>query len=333
MVLNIAVLGLLLCSGMVLVVVVLAAAVGSTILVGWDPAASGSEQLARERRTYLVQATVRVALACQLLSVFLFLTTADRLHPLITGAMCAAGTLAASPLGYPTLLLKLGTFLLCAVWLVVDRASPVATSPGVVRFKHLFLILIAVGLLVENVLQVRYFSDLDPEIITSCCATIFGTGASGVGADLAMLPVRESRLVYVTVLMVTVVLGGGSLMRGRWITLYGLLSVALGLVAVASIVAWIAPGYYELPTHHCPFCLLAVEYGRVGFPLYAALLAGVVAGGGAGLTRVLRRLDPLGSITPGVEGRLCAVSLAGFALFSLLAVWPWVASGVRLEGY
>lgn len=333
MVLNIAVLGLLTCSGMVLVVALLAAVVGGTVLVGWDPMASGREQLARERRTYLVQATVRVALACQLLSLFLFLATVDRVHPLITGAMCAAGTLAAGPLGYPTLLLKLDTFLLCGLWLVVDRASPVATSRGVVRFKHLFLIVIAAGLLVENVVQYRYFADLEPDIITSCCGTTFDAGASGLAADLATLPVRQTRLAYLGLLAVTSLFGVRSLVRRRSVAPYALLSVALGVVAIASVITWIAPAYYELPTHHCPFCLLAPDYGRVGFALYAALFAGVATGGGAGLTGLLRRLDPLGSIKAGAESGLCAASLVGFALFSLLAAWPLAASGIRLEGY
>ena len=329
---NPVVLALLGSSAVVLAVTAVAAASGLSVLIGWDPEDSGARQLARERLTFLVQSTVRVVLACQLLSLFLFVATAERLHPLFTGAMCAAGTLNADSLGYPTLLVKLAAFVLCAVWLVVNRASPAATSTGVVRFKQLFLFGVFAALLAENILQFLYFTDLDPEIITSCCATVFGDASDGLGSGLAALPVRESRFAFVGVLALTLGSGGYSLVRGRSPALFSALSLVFGAVSIAAVVTWIAPGFYQLPTHHCPFCLLARDHGSVGYLMYAVLFVAVVAGGCAGLIRCLRTVDHLGSITPAVERRLCITSVAGFVLFSLIAVWPLVASGLRMGG-
>ncbi len=333
MVMNPVVLALLGSSVVVLAVTAVAAASGLSVLIGWDPADSGARQLARERLTFLVQATVRVVLACQLLSLFLFIATTQRLHSLFTGAMCAAGTLNAHPLGYPTLLVKLAAFVLCGVWLVVNRASPAATSTGVVRFKQLFLLGVFAVLLTENILQFGYFSGLDPEIITSCCATIFGDGSNGIGSGLAALAVRESRFAFAGVLALTLGAGGYSLARDRSPALFAGLSLVLGLVSIAAVVTWIAPGFYQLPTHHCPFCLLALDYGSVGYLMYGLLFVAVVAGGCAGLIRCLRSVDHLGSITPTAERRLCTASVAGFLLFSLIAVWPIVASDLRMDGY
>ena len=109
-----------------------------------------------------------------------------------------------------------------------------------------------------------------------------------------------------------------------------MLSSALGLLSLAAVVSWIAPGYYQLPSHHCPFCLLAPEYGYVGYPVYALLSLAVVAGGGSGLVHRLRAADPSGGIRPGEERRLCAASMAGFALFALLALWPTLQAIHRL---
>ena len=48
------------------------------------------------------------ALAFEILSLFLFIYTADDLHRLFVGAMCAAGTLYVNAFGYPALMLKVG---------------------------------------------------------------------------------------------------------------------------------------------------------------------------------------------------------------------------------
>jgi hypothetical protein len=327
MISNPAVLALLAGSAVVCAVTLVAAAAGLSIARGWDPEDWGARQLARERRTLLVESTVKVALACQLVSLFLFVATAERLHPLFTGAMCAAGTLNASRFGYPTLLVKLAVFLLCGLWLVVHRASAAATSTALVRAKHLSVSVVAAALLAENVLQARYFTDLDPQILTSCCATLFGREAGGIAAGVATLPVRESQAAFFGALALTLGVGLGSRGRGRSPVLFSVLAVILGLVSLTAVVTWVAPAFYQLPTHHCPFCLLSSTHALLGYPLYACLLTAVVTGAGAGLVHALRALDPQGAVRAGEERRLCAASMTGFALFCCIALWPVLASG------
>ena len=333
MLLSPAVLGLLTCSALVGAVAVLASAVGLSVVFRWDPEDSGDRQLARERRSFLVEAALRVVLGCQLLSLFLVIATADRLHPLFTGAMCAAGTLNAGSFGYSTLLLKIAGLVLCGLWLIVSRASLNAASTGLVRFKHISALCIAGALLAENVLQYRYFSDLRPEILTSCCATMFSEDANGLGANVASWPVRESRITFFAAVSLALITGLRSLRDSRTLALFSAVTLLLGGISLAAVITWIAPGYYELPTHHCPFCLLSSEYGYVGYPLYGLLSLGVVAGGGSGLLHNLRAIDPWDAIEPGREGRLCITSMVAFALFVAVAIWPMVASDFRMEGY
>lgn len=309
-----------------------AAVAGLSAASGWNPDDGGTRQLARERRLLLVEVALKVALGCQLLSLFVFVATVDRLHPLFTGAMCAAGTLNASRFGYPALLAKLAVFGLCGLWLVAHRASPAATGTGLVRSKQLLVLAVLAALMAENVLQIGYFSDLDPEILTSCCATIFSAEAGGIGADVAALPVGASRVAFFALLALTLAAGLRFLRRNRNPALYAALAVLLGLVSAAAVVTWVAPGFYQLPTHHCPFCLLSRQHGHVGVPLYLFLAVAVVAGVGVGVVRGLRGLDPR-SIRPAEERRLCAASMIGFALFALIAAWPTVASDFRMEGY
>ena len=333
MLLHPALLSLMWCSLVIGSLAVLAAAVGLTVVVGWNPGDSGRRQLTRERRSLLVESGLKLILGWQLLSLFLFIAAADHLHALFAGAMCAAGTLNASPLGYPTLLVKVAVFVLCGLGLVVIKAGRTAWTTGLVRFKYLFLIGIAGALVVENVIQFRYFTDLDPEIITSCCATIFREGAGGLGAELAGLPMRTSRLAFFGVFALTAGTGARVLLRGKSPLLFATEVMLLSCLAVVAVVSWIAPGFYQLPTHHCPFCLLSWRYGCVGHALYAALALALVAGCGSGLVHTLRSLDRFACIKPGLERRLCAASMVGFVVFSLIALWPTVTSGVRLEGF
>jgi len=332
MILSPAVLVLVCCSLVVCALALLATGAGLAATAGWRPESGDARQLVRERRAFLAETTLAAVLAGQMVSLFLFVATAERLHPLLTGAMCAAGTLNASRFGYPTLALQVGVFVLCGLWLLVHRASPSAASTGLVRAKHLSLLPLALLLVAENGAQLRFFADLDPAIITSCCATVFAEGAAearGLGAHLASLPAGATRTVFVAVLVPTAVAGWwGARRRGSTVP-FGLLALLLGAVAVAAVVAWIAPSYYQLPSHHCPFCLLSDEYGRVGYALYLALAVGVLAGGASGLVHALRRLDALGSIRPAAEHRLCRISMAGFGCFSVLALWPDAAMGLR----
>ena len=327
MLLSPAVLALVSGSALICAVTLLAAGAGVTVVYGWNPDDWGRRQLAREHRMLLVEAALQVALGCQLLSLVLFVATVERLHPLFTGAMCAAGTLAASVYGYPVLTVKVAVFLLCGLWLVTNRAAPAAASTVWVRVKHLSVLAVAAALLLENVLQIRYFSDLDPEILTSCCATIFGEESEGLAAGVAALPAGPSRAAFFVVLALVLVAGLGLLHRGTAAWLFALLAVVLGAVSLAAVLSWVAPAYYELPTHHCPFCLLSREVGYVGYPLYLLLAVAVVSGVGTGLVRGLRRLDPSESVPPAAERRLCLTSMASFVLIALIAVWPLLFSG------
>jgi hypothetical protein len=74
---------------------------GGRILSRWDISSGSELQLILERRTYLISTILSYTFAFQMLSLFLFIYTADNLHGLFTGAMCAAGTLNANPYGYP----------------------------------------------------------------------------------------------------------------------------------------------------------------------------------------------------------------------------------------
>ena len=331
MVLSLPVLALLGCSAVVCGLTVMAAAVGLSVAIGWNHLDSGPEQLLRERRWFLVEASLRLIFGLQVFSLVLFVFATDHLTPLFTGAMCAVGTLNASQIGFPTLLVKVGVFVLCGLWLVADRVSAGAASTGLVSFKVVSLLALAAALAGENLLQIRYFLDLDPDIITSCCATLFGRESAGLGAGIAGIPPGLSRTAFFGGLALTAAVGMRAFGSRRFALAYAVLAAVLGAISIVAIVTWIAPAYYELPTHHCPLCLLDADHGFIGYPLYLFLATAVITGIGCGLVASLRSIDPFRCIAPQEERRLCTASLAAFALVTCISVWPMVASPFRLE--
>jgi hypothetical protein len=305
---------------------------GLGILRRWDLASGSALQLSLERRTYLVSTIVGYVLAFEAVSLFLYVYTADALAPMFTGAMCAAGTLAAGGHGYTVLVLRLGNFVLAGLWLVLNHADQLGHDYPLVRTKYALLLALTPLVLLEALLQARTFLALEPEVITSCCGSLFSRGGGTVAADLAGLPGAPMAVaLYATV---GVAAAAGAAFGRYWRGLPGavlavVLAIAAGLalvVGLAALVSWVSPYVYELPTHHCPFCLLQAEYGWVGYPLYGTLLGAAVCGMGAGLLVPARRLPSLAQAVPAFQRRLAAAAAALFALFAALATWKVLAS-------
>ena len=80
--------------------------------------------------------------AFELISFFLYIYTADHLHTLFVGAMCAAGTLKVNGFGYPALLLKMLNFILAGLWLIMNYADNQAYDYPLIKKKYLLLLLI-----------------------------------------------------------------------------------------------------------------------------------------------------------------------------------------------
>jgi hypothetical protein len=301
-----------------------------TILSRWDLASGSSLQLELERRTVLLSALVRLVLLFQLASVFLYVYTADSLAPLFTGAMCAAGTLKASGFGYPVLLLKLLNFLLAGLWLAVDHLDARAPDFPLVRPKYAFLLALTPAFAVEAALQAAYFADLRPEVITSCCGSLFGRGGRGLAASLSGLPPVPTAAAAAAVLGVAVV---GALVvratgRGAWAV--GAASALAVPVSLAAVIAVISPYVYALPTHHCPFCLLQREYHFVGYALYATILGGGLAGMATAVAGWARARPSLASAARTYERHLAIAAATAFLVLAALSGLAVAASELRM---
>jgi hypothetical protein len=318
MILHPAIIALLLSSVLVSAMVLLAFWFGISILRHWDLRSGSSLQLDLERRTYLISTVLAYVFGFQLISLFLLVYTADSLSGLFTGAMCAAGTFNVNSFGYPLLLLKVVNFLLAGLWLIMNHADNHAYDYPLVRKKYGLLMAITPLVLGEAVLQARYFLGLEPEIITSCCGSLFSTDAATIASDIASLPGEPMRIVLASAIVTAIILGAVFFRSGRGGYLFALSAGAVFLSGLASMISFISPAVYELPTHHCPFCVLQKEYRYIGYFFYAALFGGAVSGMGVGILMPFRGLPSLGQVLPALQKRLVVISVVFTLILSLI---------------
>ena len=303
-----------------------AALIGMVIIRCWDPESGSDRQLLLERKTYLVATILAYLFGFQMLSLLLFIATADHIHDLFTGAMCAAGSLKVDDFGYRALLLKIVNVILCGVWMVVNYIDNRAYDYPLIKAKYRLLICIAGSLTLETAFLVFYFTGLRADVITSCCGTLFSEDAQTLGGEIAAIPARASLFLFFLWMFLTFRVGIHFLVKHEAARLFAVLSGGGMIVAIVSLISFISPYFYELPTHHCPFCVLQKEYGYIGYWLYAALLVGGVPGLSVGVMERYREIASLKPVIPNLQRKSCLISLGGFGIFVLLASYPMVFS-------
>lgn len=329
MILHPAVLANLVATASVAGMVAVAGTSGWRILRHWDLASGSEMQLALERRTYLVSTFLAYALGLQLISLFLFVFTAETLHNLFVGAMCAAGVLNVNAYGYPTLILKVVNFLLAGIWLILNYADNQAYDYPLIRRKYILLCFLAPMVLVEAGFEGSYFLNLRADVITSCCGAIFSAEAKDNARSwIAALPPLVVLMWFYATLLTTMCAGMMFYFKRRFGYLYAGLSLTNFVVALLAIICVIALYIYESPTHHCPFCLLQPEYGYVGYLIYLALFLSAVTGAGIAVVLPFREISSLHTIIPSLAQRLAAVALVSQAIFGAVVTYRIVFSNL-----
>ena len=306
---------------------------GAVILRRWDISSGSELQLSLERRTYLISTILSYFLGFQLVSMFLFVQTADSICHLFVGAMCAVGTLTANKFGYPTLLLKMLSFILAGLWLILNHADNQGYDYPLIRPKYILLLILAPFLLAETVVQGIYFAGLQPDIITSCCGSLFSQASRGIASEIIALPSNPMKIIFYSCIAAVMTAGTRLYMNGRGGYLFAGVCGLTFVVSIVSIISFISLYFYEMPSHHCPFCILQKEYGYVGYPLYVLLFSGVVSGLGVGILQPFRRKESLMDVLPAIQRKLAALSVASFFIFSLIVTWRIAFSSFKLEGY
>jgi len=219
------------------------------------------------------------------------------------------------------------------LWLILNHADNQGYDYPLIRAKYLLLLTMVPFILSETVVQGIYFLRLRPDIITSCCGSLFSLSTEGIASEILAMPSIPAKILFYSSMLATFTAGARLFLNGKGGYLFAGLSGITFVVSITSIISFISLYFYEMPSHHCPFCILQKEYGFVGYPLYILMLSGTVTGLGVGLLQRFRKKESLEETIPAIQQKLAAVAVISFFLFTLIVTWQILFSSFKLEGY
>lgn len=313
----------------------LAAGFALQVVRHWDITSGSERQLELERRTYLIATLVTWSFAAAAISLLLFVYNAEQMATQFVGAMCATGVLNAHPFGWPTLFLKILIFFTGAAWLMLNRLDNQAPDYPLIRVKYWILLGLLPLVALEAGVQLRYFLGLDPDVITSCCGSLFTAEGAGVAATVSALEPAWSLAAMYGLGLIVLGLGlvhGWRACSGASGVGFALASTLAFVAALAAIVSCVALYVYEHPHHHCPFCILKGGHGFIGYWLYAPLFTATALSIGVGLISGWGRIPSLAAAVLADGRRFTTLALALFALFYGVASYAILTSNLTMEG-
>ncbi len=277
-------------AGVATLLCVAGAVLGLRIVSRWRPRLSSEQQLVLERRAELVASVMQVALLLEVLGLGLAALVADRLVGGIRGAMCAFGVLSSVPTGFHGLLASILAAGACALWVILHRFDLRLETPVLTRRK--FVCLIPVGALAmgDLALVLAFACQLDFEVIASCCSVwVDAAVVQARAAKLLLPPVWAGGLGVAAAAIAALASTAAARWPGRataWAA--GSASALAPIAMLPAVLGVVAPHALGAPTHLCPFCLLHVQGGGIGWPLFSAMFLGCVFGMGLGVVEANR---------------------------------------------
>jgi len=304
-----------------------------TVVRHFDVMRATEGQLALERRVELAATFVRVGAAAQVVALVLSALAADKLSRGIRGAMCAYGTFNSSPWGFRALAASVVAALAAGTLAQLYAFDARVRTMQLAKPLAWLTLLVAPLALGALALQCIFLFDLDLSVVASCCSVQLDAVASA-RAVTASGPRLASVALAAIAGAVCVILALACARRPRrpLAVLTGALGALVVPLALAAVVLEVAPYAFEVPQHHCPFCLLRADAGAIGYPLFGALFLGAIWIFGAGLSAILARApDPRAAWASFASSRLRRAAFA-WVLFALLCVAPVVRYAIVSHG-
>jgi hypothetical protein len=330
MLLNPAIMSLVLTSVLSCATVLAVVPFSIRLLRNWQCGSGSEVQIALERRDVLVTALLRLVMLAAAGRIVLFVIAVDRLAGSFGGVICAIGTLEANAFGFPALGLHILVFFLAAGWLGLQHVDTRGWDEPLIRVKYAALLGLAPVLLADTLVEFAYFAGLHTDIVATCCHALFGGEDGDFASSLASLPPAPALALLGGALGLTLASGLLTLWRERFGVWHAVFAVAAFPVAIEAIISTLSVYVYELPQHHCPFCLLKAEYGYIGYALYLPLFAAVASAISGAITSEARKIPSLTQDAPRMARRLAGISVAGFGIFTVLSLTVIVRSPLLL---
>ena len=250
------------------------------IVLSWDMDAVTPKQYMLQKITYLNSTIIKFILYIKIPLFIFFIFTLDKISLILPGAMCGAGVINATTYGVALLLLKILNIYIFAYWIVLDRYDVSKEDQPYTKLKFYIYMLVFVLLMVEIVTEVLMFSSIDVKSVVDCCGVIFSTTDNSYISMVLGLPSYIILSLFYGVYMLVLISA-----KFRLTYMFSLFNLLFLIISLISLISFFGTYIYQLPTHHCPFCMLQSDYYFIGYILYAVLFIGTFYGMALGFVR------------------------------------------------
>ncbi len=252
----------------------IASIIAIKIVLKWDLNRNDEVQYRLLKENYLIQTIIKIVFYIKLPLFLFFIYTLDNLSNLIPGAMCGVGVINGVDFGVSLMVLKIINIYLFGFWLLLNRLDNSFSTYPYTKTKYLFFIIIFLLFLGEVYLEFNYFYELNPNKIVTCCSVVYNASSNNLIGNLLKLDNRVwLSLFYLNYILI--------LISYKKDILFALFNISFVVVSIITIITFFGIYIYQLPTHHCPFCLLQSDYYYIGYFIYTSLFLGTISGIGS----------------------------------------------------
>jgi len=290
------------------------------IVLKWDINSTSSSQYSLEKKAILAATIIKYIFIVKLPLFLFFIFTTDKLSDLITGAMCAAGVVNSVSFGLTLFVFKIVNLYIFGFWLFLHQEDMKDEKLRFTKLKFTIYIFAFFLLLVEIFYDISFFNSLDVNKLVSCCGTLFS--ATSTSTISFIFQISNSTIVSTFYITLFVYLISYFLKNEK---LFLTMNILFFIVSVISLILFFGTYIYELPTHHCPFCMLQKDYYYIGYVLYITLFVGTFSGISGSILTILK---------PEFSKRYYNISLLFNMLYALIiSAYPavyYIKNGVWL---
>jgi len=238
-----------------LAISLLSTAVGIKTAIRWRSDLNSETRRYLENQLYLCRSAMFVGASVRVIMAPLWFFMLQSLIPIVPGAMCLAGVHMAVPTySWLASAMKVVLPLFYFTWIIIEMLDRKIMAQPFLRFRHLFLIIIIIAVLVEAFLDIKYLFALEPIKVT-CCTALFDMGGNNIPELLT-----ESNWYFVIAFALALVFQTVFLLLPRKKKMAFLLIIMFSLILFITLPlglhTQLSPLLLDAPFHHCIFCLL-----------------------------------------------------------------------------
>jgi len=243
------------------------------IFLGWNLNSVSKSQYKLEKQSFLTATIIKYIFVIKVPLFLFFIFTLDKISNVLTGAMCAAGVVDATPYGTYLFILKIINIYLFAYWLVLHSEDIKHEDQPFTKLKFGIFIVAFFFFISELILEGVMFSSIDVDKMVSCCGTLYSSSATSAISSIFSIDTAVLLTAFYTNFLLIVLF---YFLKRKY--LFAISNLLFIITSLISLIVFFGTYIYELPTHHCPFCFLQSDYYYVGYFLYVFLFVGTFYG-------------------------------------------------------